>query len=116
MSELVILETALLLGLYVLLAGAWGLLYALARLREMSVFRYLAVAAYGLHGLAALTVIFWTPLDLGWKCLIVASSLVFLAIPPMSWRFLQHTHEHEKESLEHGREPSEHPGRVVARL
>jgi hypothetical protein len=101
MSALAILETSLLLGLYALLAGAWGVLYALARLRETSIFGRSAAAVYGLHALAALAIISWTPLGLGWKCLIVGSSLVFLAIPPMTWRFLQSTHGNER--LEHDR-------------
>jgi len=114
MSALAVVETSLLLGLYALLAGAWGLFYALARLGGTLIFRRAAVAVYGLHGLAAFAIIFWTPLALGWKCLIVASSLVFLAIPPMTWRFLQHTHENERSGDD--REPSQHSGRIVARL
>ena len=33
--------------------------------------------------------------SLGWKGLIVASSVAFLAIPPITWRYLQRTHETE---------------------
>ena len=91
MSALATLETGLLLGLYTMLAGIWGVLYALARLR-LSVSRRSAAAAYGLHGITALIIVLWTPLGLGWKCLIVGSSLVFLALPPITWRFLEHTH------------------------
>jgi hypothetical protein len=94
MTQLDVLETGLLLGLYAFLAGAWGLLYAVARLCEAAVFRRAAGAAYALHILAALTAILWTPLALGWKCLIAAGSTVFLAIPPLTWRFLEHTHDH----------------------
>jgi hypothetical protein len=50
---------------------------------------------YGLHGLAALAVLAWTPLEIGWKGLIVASSVAFFAIPPITWRYLQRTHETE---------------------
>jgi len=96
MSELALLETGLLLGLYVLLAGAWGVLYAIARLCRIAIYRSAAAVAYGLHGLAALAVIMLTPLGIGWKCLIVASSLVFLAIPPVAWRFLQQIHQNER--------------------
>jgi hypothetical protein len=114
MSALAILETSLLLGLYTLLAGVWGLLYALARLRDASIFGRSAVAAYGLHILAALVIIFWTPLGLGWKCLIVGGSLIFLAIPPVIWRFLQQTHR-DMES-ERDRKPFQRSARIVARL
>jgi hypothetical protein len=96
MTEFDLLQTGLLLGLYVLLAGVWAVLYALARLCRMAIFRGAAAVVYGLHGLAALAVIMRTPLGIGWKCLILASSLIFLAIPPVAWRFLQHIHETER--------------------
>ncbi len=96
MTELNLLETGLLLGLYVLLAGAWGVLYALAYLCHMAIFRGAAAVVYGLHALAALAVIMRTPLGMGWKCLILASSLIFLAIPPIAWQFLQNIHESER--------------------
>jgi len=93
MSALAILETGLLLGLYALLAGIWGVLWALAQFRKRKMYRRLAIIAYGLHALAALTIILSTPLGSGWKSLIVVSSFAFLAIPPMTWRFLRHTHQ-----------------------
>jgi hypothetical protein len=114
MNALATLEAGLLLGLYVVLAGIWGVLWALAQLRQTAICRRSAAAAYGLHVLAALAIILWTPLGFGWKCLIGASSVVFLAIPPMMWRLLQRTHEDE--GSEHDREPAQHSGRVVARL
>src|SRR5262249_3451114 len=114
MSALATLETGLLLGLYVLLAGIWGVLWALARFRATPIFRRLAGATYGLHSLGALVIFLWTPLGFGWKCLIVGSSLFFLAIPPMTWRLLQRTHADE--GSEHDREPAERSGRIVARL
>ena len=114
MSALATLETGLLLGLYALLAGTWGVLWALAQVRQAPIFGRSAAAAYGLHILAALTIILWTPLGFGWKCLIVGSSLVFFVMPWMTWRFLQHTHQNG--GSEHDRKPSQHSGRVVARL
>jgi hypothetical protein len=50
---------------------------------------------YGLHGVAAIVIVAWTPLQVGWKGLILASSAAFLVIPPLTWRFLRHTHETE---------------------
>jgi hypothetical protein len=114
MSALATLETGLLLGLSGLLAGIWGVLWALAQLRPMPIFAHSAVAAYGLHVLAALTIVSWTPLGFGWKCLIVGSSVAFLVIPPITWRLLQRTHD--KERSEHDRQPSQHSHRLVARL
>jgi len=114
MSALATLETGLLLGLYALLAGIWGVLWALAQVRQAPIFGRSAAAAYGLHILAALTIILWTPLGFGWKCLIVGSSLVFLALPPMTWRFLQHTHRDGVSQDD--RKSSQHTARVEARL
>jgi hypothetical protein len=40
----------------------------------------------------AITIVYWAPLGLGWKALLIASSLAMLAIPPFTWRYLEHTH------------------------
>jgi len=95
MNEISLLQTALLLGLYVALAGSYGLVYAIARLREASILHRMSFLVYGLHGIAAIAIVAWTPLQIGWKGLILASSAAFLAIPPVTWRFLQRTHETE---------------------
>jgi hypothetical protein len=95
MSGIGLLQTALLLGLYVALAGSYGLVYAIARLQDSSILHRLCLVLYGLHGLAAIAIVVWTPLHAGWKGLIVASSAAFLVIPPITWRFLQRTHETE---------------------
>ena len=95
MTKLSLLETALLLGLYVVLAGSYGLVYAIARLWDALILRRVSMILYGLHALTALAVVGWTPLEIGWKGLIVASSVAFLAIPPITWRYLQRTHETE---------------------
>ena len=114
MSALATLETGLLLGLYALLAGIWGVLWALAQLRPMPIVERSAVAAYGLHVLAAVTIVSCTPLGFGWKCLIVGSSLAFLVIPPITWRLLRRTDDNERS--EHDRQPSQHSHRLVVRL
>ena len=114
MSALATLETGLLLGLYALLAGIWGVLWALAQLRPMRIFAHSAVAAYGLHVLATLTIVSWARLGFGWKCLIVGSSVAFLVTPLITWRLLQRTHDNERS--EHDRESSQHSRRLVARL
>ena len=95
MNALATLETGLLLGLYALLAGVWGVLWALSQFRQNVIFRRSATAAFGLHTLVALGIILWTPLGFGWKCLIVGSSLVFLVLPPITWRLLECTHQNE---------------------
>jgi hypothetical protein len=95
MREISLLQTALLLGLYAALAGSYGLVYAIARLPGAVILHRMSFFLYGLHGLTAIAIVVWTPLQAGWKGLIVASSAAFLAIPPITWRFLQRTHETE---------------------
>lgn len=92
MMSLRLLESGLLLGLYVLLAGSYGLAYTLSRLRASRTLRVAAGALYGLHVLVAITIVYWAPLGLGWKALLIVSSLAMLAIPPFTWRYLEHTH------------------------
>jgi hypothetical protein len=95
MSEISLLQSALLLGLYVALAGSYGLLYTIARLQDAIILHRLSLVLYGLHGLTAIAIVAWTPLQIGWKGLIVVSSAAFLAIPPLTWRLLERTHETE---------------------
>jgi hypothetical protein len=95
MSKISLLQSALLLGLYVALAGSYGLVYTIARIQDAINLHRLSLALYGLHGLTAIAIVAWTPLHIGWKGLIVASSAAFLAIPPITWRLLQRTHEPE---------------------
>ena len=95
MNEIGLLQTALLLGLYVALAGGYGLVYAMARLQGAPILYRISFILCGLHGLTAIAIVAWTPLQVGWKGLIIASSGAFLAIPPITWRFLQRTHETE---------------------
>ena len=57
MSALATVETGLLLGLYALLAGICGVLWALAQFRKTPRVGHSAAATYGLHTLAALTII-----------------------------------------------------------
>ena len=95
MSEISLLQSALLLGLYVALAGSYGFVYTIARLQDALILHRLSLVLYGLHTVTAIVIVGWTPLQIGWKGLIVASSAAFLAIPPITWRFLQRTHETE---------------------
>jgi hypothetical protein len=92
MMMLRLLETALLLGVYVLLAGGYGVAYALARLKSNRNLRIAAAALYGLHVLVAIGIVTWAPLAPGWKALLVASTLAVLAIPQVTWRYLERTH------------------------
>ena len=95
MTATALMETALLLGLYVALAGSYGLSYALARLRGAGRFSPVPLIIYGLHSASAILIVAWSPLQAGWKGLLVASSAAFFVIPPITWRFLEHTHRTE---------------------
>jgi hypothetical protein len=57
MTAVSLLETALLLGLYVALAGAYGLVYAIVRLKGAAALRGLPVMIYALHAGAALAIV-----------------------------------------------------------
>ena len=92
MIQIQLLETALLLGLYVLLAGGYALIYTLAWMWHRSSIRIAAIALYGMHGLVASGIVFWAPLWLGWKLLLIASSLAILAIPTITLHHLERTH------------------------
>ena len=92
MTPQALIFSALLLGAFVLLAGLYGLFYSIGVLRGA---RHLVKAAYGcwaLQFLVTLSIIVLTPLGWGWKILIVASCLVYLRIPPVTWRHLQQLH------------------------
>jgi hypothetical protein len=95
MSKISLLQSALLLGIYVALAGSYAFVYTIARIQDAISLYRLSLVLYGLHGLTAIAIVAWTPLHIGWKGLIVASSVAFLVIPPITWRLLQRTHETE---------------------
>ncbi len=92
MTPVGLLESALLLGFYVLLAGGYALVYTLARLGNKQSLASVAVLLFALHGLVAVAIIFWTTLGPGWKALLIASSVAIFFIPPFTWRYLEHTH------------------------
>ncbi|MGH7813183.1 MAG: hypothetical protein ACREQI_04180 [Candidatus Binataceae bacterium] len=101
MTPHALIATAILLGIFVLLAGLFGLLYGLGALREAN---RMVTAAYGcwvLQLAVAMAIVVLTPLGVGWKILIVASCLAYLAIPRITWRYLQQLH-----SLNEGGQPT----------
>ncbi|HLI10021.1 MAG TPA: hypothetical protein VKY65_00350 [Alphaproteobacteria bacterium] len=87
-----LLETALLLGLFVLLAGAYGILYGAGKLSQRRAILHAGFACYGIQCALALVVIAFTPLAMFWKAFIAASTLAYLGIPPVTWRFLGRMH------------------------
>ena len=96
MTAAQMLGTSLLLGLFVLLAGCYGVLYCLGRLRANRRLGYAAVAAYLLQGITT-GLLALTALDLGWKALLLASFVAYLPIPPLTLRFLENLHGPEEQ-------------------
>lgn len=93
------LGTSVLLGLFVVAAGAYGVLYCAGKLRED---RRLIVAAYASFAVLcaiAAAIVVTAPLDFGWKLLIGASALVYFAIPPVTWNHLRRTHRDHGERV-----------------
>jgi hypothetical protein len=86
------LITAALLGLLVLAAGAYGVLYGAARLNESARLIWAAYVAYGVLCSIAGAIVIATPLHFGWKILIGASAGVYYVIPPVTWHHLHRTH------------------------
>jgi len=96
MTAAQMLGTSLLLGAFVLLAGGYGLLYCLGRLRASRGLGHAAAAACLLQGVTA-GLLALSSLDLWWKALLLASFVVFAAIPPLTWRFLERLHEPQEQ-------------------
>lgn len=92
MTPVGLLATALLLGLYVLLAGAYALAYTLARLKHWRGLTGASAALFALHCAVAAAIVLWSALGPGWKALLLASSAAIFAIPPLTWRYLERTH------------------------
>jgi hypothetical protein len=92
MTPQLVLVTSLLLGAFVVAAGAYGVLYGLGRARESRGLLRAATIAYGALCAVAVTIMVIAPLGMGWKVLIGASALVYYAIPPVTWRHLNRIH------------------------
>jgi len=98
MSAAQLLQTAALLGLFVLLAGGYGLLYGLGQLRDRRNLVVAAFASYALQCIVAAALLLFTPLLAWWKAFIAISCAAYLVIPPVTWRYLTGLHrleEHE---------------------
>ena len=93
MTPAALLPTAIMLGVYVLCAGCYGLVYAWGRLRESRPVTLSSFGFYGLQGLMTALLLTMTPLAWGWKLFLVLSFVVYAAIPPVTWRHLERTHE-----------------------
>jgi hypothetical protein len=87
-----LLQSAALLGLFVLLAGAYGLLYSLGHVRGRQQLVIAARISYAAQCATTLAILWLTPLTFGWKAFVALSCLAYLAIPPLTLRFLRLTH------------------------
>jgi hypothetical protein len=96
MTAAQMLGTSLLLGLFVLLGGCYGVLYCLGRLRASRGLKRAAVIAYLLQG-ATTGLLALTPLDFWWKALLLVSFVAYFPIPPLTWRFLESLHAPEEQ-------------------
>ncbi len=96
MTPAEMIVTASLLGGFVLAAGAYGLLYCAARMSDRAALRAGGYASYGVLCVIAFALMAFTPLHLGWKILIAASCIVYLVIPPLTWRYLARLHREER--------------------
>lgn len=99
MSPVAVIWTTILMGLLVLVGGAWAALYCLAQVRAQRGLMHIARACYAVALALALAIAAFTPLDMRWKLLIVVSALAYAVIPPITLRHLRGLHE----------EPETHP-------
>lgn len=96
MSPAELLVTAPLLGAFVLLAGAYGLLYGMGQLRRRRDLVLVGFAAYAVQCIVLVAVLVFTPLLAWWKIFIALSCAIYLAIPPVTWRYLSLLHHLEE--------------------
>lgn len=92
MTASALLPTAILLGVYVLCAGCYGLAYTLGQLRGSRAILLSSFGFYGAQGLMTALLLLLTPLAPGWKLFLFLSFLAYAAIPPITWRHLERTH------------------------
>lgn len=92
MTPLAMVATSLLLGFFVALAGCYGVLFCVGRLRANRTAVYAAYASYGMQVIVAAAIVLLTPLGDWWKLLIAASCALYLPIPSATWRYLENLH------------------------
>ncbi len=91
-TGIALLQTALLLGVFVLLAGSYGVLYGVGRLASRPPVLAASFVCYALQCAVAAAVVARAPLADFWKGFLVVSTLAYFLIPPVTWRFLQRAH------------------------
>jgi len=92
MSNTALLSTAVLLGLFVLAGGAYGLLYSAGLLRSSLPIKRIAYGCYAGQLLITFLVCVGSPLNAVWKAFLAGSALAYAFIPPLMWRLLESLH------------------------
>ncbi len=93
MTPAALIYTSALLGLFVLAGGGYGGLYAAGRIWARPGLVHAGYASYGAAALIVLAICLVTPLAPLWKTFVVMSALVYAAIPPITWRYLEKLHQ-----------------------
>lgn len=93
MTPLGMVVTSLLLGLFVMLAGCYGVLFCVGRLCANRTVVFAAYTAYGMQVIVVAALVLLTSLGVWWKLLIAASCAVYLPIPPATWHYLENLHQ-----------------------
>jgi hypothetical protein len=92
MTAQAMLASALMLGGFVAAAGAYGILYCLARMWRRGALAAASEIAGAAMIAVAIAIVAFTPLHLGWKILVAVSCAGYIAIPPITWRYLDRLH------------------------
>jgi hypothetical protein len=109
-----LIPTALLLGIFVVLAGMYGAFYSLAIVFEDQRLRSAGYFSYVLHFAVMLVIVAATPLGMWWKVMIASSSVAYLTIPAITWRYL--TRIHQQREVLHDSESARRSDGIVAGL
>ena len=89
------LTTSVLMGLFMTAGGIWALLYCVSKAKRSPRIMRAALSFYGVAVLLAISLAAFTPLDMKWKVLLLASGLAYAFIPPITLRYLETLHEEE---------------------
>jgi hypothetical protein len=92
MTHAGLISTAVLLGLFVLAGGGYGILYGAGMLRASVRLERAAYLCYATQAAVAVAVCLSSPLNPLWKLFIAASCIAYGFIPPLTWRLLEAMH------------------------
>jgi hypothetical protein len=91
--------TAVLLGIFVLAGGGYGIFYGTAMLRSSVRLECTGYVCYAAQMLIVLGLCIASPLNLVWKVFLAASGIAYGFMPPVMWRFLEAMHRGEARSM-----------------